>query len=66
MDRERLFGIFKEAIEDEQKAHHFYLNAAAATTDTEIKKTFEELARTELYHAEILQEKYKELRERTS
>jgi rubrerythrin len=64
MEREAIFRIFKEAIEDEQRAHKFYMKAAASTPDPALKKTFEELARTELRHSEILEEKYQELKGR--
>ena len=66
MDTETLFKYFKQAIEDEEKAHAFYLEAAATISDPEIKKTFEELAKTELSHSEMLKNKYKKLRELTS
>ncbi|GAB4389644.1 MAG: hypothetical protein Kow0025_16260 [Thermodesulfovibrionales bacterium] len=64
MDREDLFLIFKKAIEDEEKARDFYLRAAGSVSDPDIKKTFEELARTEIGHAELLRDKYRELVER--
>ena len=66
MDSETLFNYFKQAIEDEDKAHAFYLEAAASISEPEIKKTFEELAQTELFHSKMLKEKYKKLRELTS
>lgn len=66
MDRETLFNYFKQAIEDEDKAYAFYLEAAASISEPEIKKIFEELAETELFHSEMLKEKYKKLRELTS
>lgn len=62
MDKEELFRVFKKAIEDEQKAYDFYMKAAAGTQDPEVRKTFEDLAKTELRHSEILEEKYQELR----
>lgn len=66
MERETLFSLFQRAIEDEDKAYAFYLEAAASTSEPEIKQTFEELAKTELFHSEILKNKYKKLRELTS
>ena len=63
MEREKMFTIFKKAIEDEEKAYAFYLKASEIALNPEIKKTFETLAKDELYHAEKLKEQYKELRE---
>lgn len=62
MDREILFKIFKQAIEDEDKAHAFYMKAAAGIPDPEIKKIFDDLAKTELYHSEMLRNEYEKLR----
>ena len=65
MDREDLFMIFKKAIEDEERAREFYLKAAKGVSDPVMKKTFEDLAGAELGHAEILKDRYRELREST-
>ena len=62
MDREELFKVFKKAIDDEEKAYEFYLKSAQSALEPEIKKTFEALAKDELYHSEKLKEKYRELR----
>ncbi len=64
MERRTLFNIFKMAIEDERKAHNFYMTAATSTYDADVKKLFEEMARTEFSHELSLREKYKELVER--
>lgn len=66
MDRETLFKIFKQAIQDEENAHAFYSSAAAGISEPEFKKTFELLAKNELGHVEMLKEKYKKLRDMTS
>jgi len=66
MDRKQLFSFFKQAIEDEDKAYAFYLDAAANTSEPEIKKTFEELAETELSHSKMLKDEYAKLRELTA
>ena len=66
MEREELFAVFKKAIDDEEKAYEFYLKAAENALEPEIKKTFETLAKDELYHSEKLKEKYRGLRALTS
>lgn len=66
MDREKLFEIFKVAIENENEAYEFYLKAAESTSDPESKKLFEEFATIEFTHVNRLKERYAELREMTS
>ena len=66
MDTERLFDIFKIAIEDESRAAEFYQNAAQTTFDAESKQIFEEFARMETQHLNRLKEKYAELRKKTT
>jgi rubrerythrin len=66
MEREKLFKIFKQAIEDEERAYDFYLKASESASEPEIKKTFKDLARDELYHSERLKEEYKKLRDLTT
>ncbi len=62
MEIENLFNIFKVAIENEASAAEFYQNAAQNTSDSESKKIFEEFAKMETYHLNILKERYAELR----
>ncbi len=65
MEREKLFKVFKTAIDDERRARNFYMSAAALTSDPDIRKIFEELASVESSHEAKLLEKYTKLRDRT-
>lgn len=66
MEEDTLFDIFKIAIDNERQAHEFYKNAATSTLDPDAKKLFEDLAVVELQHEKLLQEKYREMKERFS
>jgi rubrerythrin len=63
MDRDKLFDIFKIAIDMEHEAHEFYTKAAETTSDPEVKMLFEEFAAAELVHKQKLKEKYSLMRE---
>ncbi|MEW6002251.1 MAG: ferritin family protein [Nitrospirota bacterium] len=65
IDREKLFDVFKIAIDKEHEAYEFYMNAAANTSNPDVKKLFEEFARVELSHEQKLIDKYRKLRETT-
>jgi rubrerythrin len=66
MELDALFDIFKIAIDNEREAHEFYKKAAAGTFDPDAKKLFEDLASVELRHENLLQEKYRDMKERFS
>jgi rubrerythrin len=66
MEIDTLFDIFKIAIDNEREAHKFYKRAATSTSDPDAKKLFEDLAVTELGHENLLQEKYRDMKERLS
>ena len=46
--------ICQIAIKDENDAKHYYLKQAKTAPDAETKKLYEELAKEEIYHAELL------------
>ncbi|MCX5716947.1 MAG: hypothetical protein NTW44_01290 [Nitrospirae bacterium] len=66
MEIDTLFDIFKIAIDNEHEAHEFYKNAATSTLDSDAKKLFENLAVVELQHEHLLEEKYRDMKERLS
>ncbi|MBI3355003.1 MAG: hypothetical protein HY034_08985 [Nitrospirae bacterium] len=58
MEQEKLFEIFKIAIDKEHEASEFYTKAAQNTKDAEAKALFEKFASVELEHERALQETY--------
>jgi len=64
MEQEKLFEIFKIAIDKEHEAYEFYTKAAQNTKDTEAKALFEKFALVELEHEKALQDKYRKMKEK--
>ena len=62
MEQEKLFDIFKIAIDREHEAYEFYKEAAQNTKDAEAKTLFEKFASVELEHERALQETYKRMK----
>jgi len=59
---EKLFLIFKTAIEREQEAQNLYKEAQVYCEDLELKELFKKLQGEELTHEETLQALYNQLR----
>ncbi|MFZ3066505.1 MAG: ferritin family protein [Nitrospirota bacterium] len=64
MEQEKLFEIFKIAIDKEHEACEFYTKAAQNTKDAEAKTLFEKFALVELEHERALQETYRRMKEK--
>lgn len=61
MDKEELIRIIQKAVQTERDGNRFYSGAAEATRDPKAKKMFEQLARDELYHVQVIEELYRDL-----
>jgi rubrerythrin len=61
--KEKLFDIFKQAVEDERKAQQMYGEAIALCRDPELIRILEKLRRDEANHEKSLVEQYNRLKE---
>ena len=61
MDKEELIRIIQKAVQTERDGNHFYSEVAEATRDPKEKKMFEQLARDELYHVQVIKDLYHDL-----
>lgn len=61
MDNVSLIQIIQRAIQSERDGSRFYSRAAGATRDPKAKNMFEQLARDELYHVEVIEDLYRDL-----
>ncbi len=59
---QRLFDIFKQAIEDERKSQALYSDAVSLCEDDIMRKLFQELYADEVGHEKRLVEQYKVFR----
>jgi rubrerythrin len=57
-DEERLFEIFKIAVQDERKAQRLYAVALGLCTDPSLRPVLQGLIHDELRHEQILIERY--------
>lgn len=61
MEHEDISRILQRAIETEKGGSRFYSRVAEATQDPKARKMFQQLAKDELYHIEIIQNLYKDI-----
>ena len=61
MAEESAARIVRRALETERHGHRFYRGAAERTADAQARRMFEQLARDELYHEELLADLYRDL-----
>lgn len=61
MEREELVSLIQRAIQAEWEGNRFYMHAAGAAKDAKAKKMFEQLAKDELYHVEVIENLYEDL-----
>jgi rubrerythrin len=59
--KEKLFNIFKQAVEDERRAQEMYGEAIALCEDPEMIRILEKLRRDEVSHEKSLVEQYNRL-----
>jgi rubrerythrin len=58
MDNEKLFEMFKEAVDKEHEAYETYKDIAENVDDDNLKKIFKDMADDELRHKEQIMEQY--------
>lgn len=61
MERQELIEIIRRAIQTEKDGNRFYSRVAEASRDAKAKKMFEQLARDELYHVQVIGDLYHDL-----
>ncbi|NOY53001.1 MAG: ferritin family protein [Deltaproteobacteria bacterium] len=61
MDREALIRNIQRAIQTERDGNLYYMRAAEATKDSKAEAMFNQLARDELYHINVLEDFYSDL-----
>jgi len=58
VDNEKLFEMFKIAVEKEHEAYETYNDISGKVDDENLKKIFEDTAKDELKHKEQIMEQY--------
>ncbi len=61
MEKKALIQIIQQAVQAEREGNLFYSAAARVAKDLMAKKMFEQLARDELYHVQIIEDLYHDL-----
>jgi len=61
MPEESAVQIVRRALETERRGHRFYARAAERTSDVKARRMFEQLARDEHYHEELIEDLYRDL-----